>query len=86
MKTKQYTFHHPAEVTHVYPDGRTERVRYGHFEAIEFTHENGLEFKGTITLAIPTIPVMEMTKVDGTKVVADEGKPFYYINRRNNDD
>jgi hypothetical protein len=32
---KQLTFPHPMNCTHIYPDGREERVRYGHFEAKE---------------------------------------------------
>jgi len=37
----QLTFPHPMTCTHIYPDGREEKVRYGQYEAIKITTENG---------------------------------------------
>lgn len=77
---KQITFPRPMECTHVYLDGRQERVRYGYFEAIQIIKMNGWDFnqleRGTVTLAVhPLYYVTEVIKSDGTKVIFDE--PFF---------
>lgn len=78
MFNKQITFQAPMTCTHVYQDGSKERVRYGQYESILITHENGLVAGGNRTLAVPYYYVEEVTKIDGTVVVFD--KPFYLIN------
>lgn len=74
--TLQYTFPRPTTVTHEYPDGRTERVRYGHFESVMYTHINDRILEQTVTLAVPYIPVTCITCENGTKIIFDQ-TPFY---------
>lgn len=79
MNTKQLTFTQPTICIHVYPDGLQERVRYGHFESILITKENGWDVDRTKILILPTYLVEEVRKTDGTKVIFDE--PFYRIEK-----
>lgn len=79
-KTKQLTFPYPTICTHVYPDGTTERVKYGYFESIQIVSENGHNVNRTITLEMPTHLVLYVIKSDGTKVIFD--KPWYMINEK----
>lgn len=72
-QTRQFTFPRPMICTHIYPDGREEQVKYGHFESILIVAENGWEVYRTKILTPPQYLVTELTKVDGTKVVSDEG-------------
>lgn len=76
---RQFTFSKPTKVTHLYPDGRTERMTYGYFESVMITHENDLPVGRTVTLAMPTVPVVSLTCENGTKVLFDD--PPYFINR-----
>ncbi len=76
---KQLTFPRPLTCTHIYPDGREERVRYGQYEAIQIKAENGWDTSRTKALIVPSYLVSEVTKADGTKVVFDE--PWYLIEK-----
>jgi len=68
---KQFTFSQPTECTHVYIDGREERVRYGQFEGIMITKENGWDVGRTRILIPGSYGVTELTKQDGTILVFD---------------
>jgi len=74
-KAKQLTFPHPMECTHIYKDGREEKVRYGYFESIAIIAENGHPIGHCVLAIVPSYYVEEVTKVDGTKVVFD--KPWF---------
>jgi len=69
-------FPRPTTCTHVYPDGREERVRYGYTEVIIITHENGWPVNRN-EIRMPRWIVSEVTKEDGTIVIFDE--PFFTI-------
>lgn len=77
---KQLTFPRSMTCTHIYPDGREERVRYGQYEGIQITTENGWDTNRTVILIVPYYLVSEVTKEDGTKVVFDE--PWYTIEKQ----
>jgi hypothetical protein len=77
---KQLTFPKVTECIHIYPSGFQEKVRYGQYEAIMITKENGWDVSRTITLAVPHYYVEEVTTSDGVTVVFDE--PVFLINER----
>lgn len=77
-RTRQFTFPRPTTVTHVYPDGTRERVRYGFNESVVIDEENGHKIPSTITLAIPHIPVTEVKTLQGLRILFDE--PAYMVN------
>lgn len=78
--SKQLTFPHPMTCTHVYTDGRTEKVKYGQYEAIKIVSENGWAVYRTKILTVPSYFVEEVMKEDGTKVIFDE--PFYLTEKK----
>ena len=80
MSSKQLVFPRPMTCTHIYPDGREERVRYGYFEAIKIVSENGWPVNRMETLIPPRYCLEEVVKTDGTKVVFDE--PICLLNER----
>lgn len=78
--SKQLTFPHPTTVTKIYPDGRSERLRYGQYEAVVIVKENGFPTDRTKILIPPTHLVVEVECEDGTRLVFDE--PFYCIEQK----
>lgn len=76
--TKQFVFQKVTDVTAIYQDGSHERLRFGKYEAVMIQKQNGLKIPSTISLAVPTIPVMEVETVGGVKLIFDE--PPYFIN------
>lgn len=76
--TKQLVFDKVTDVTAIHVDGCTERLRFGKYEAVMICKQNGLRIPSTISLAIPSIPVMEVETVGGVKLIFDE--PPYFIN------
>lgn len=79
MRNNQITFPYRMKCTHKYPDGTTEQVWYGQYEAIEIVKENDLPVPRTVTLAMPDIPVTHVERENGLIVIFDE--PFYKISR-----
>lgn len=80
---KQLIFPRPMNCTHIYSDGRQERVRYGQYETIQIISENGWPTNrqlGGVTLVGSYYFVSEVIKEDGTKVVFDE--PWYIIEKQ----
>lgn len=77
MKTKQYTFPEQTVVTWVHPNGRLERVRYGAYESVLYTHENGWPVYRTQLLIVPYNPVRELTLENGIIILFD--KPPFLI-------
>ncbi len=75
--SKQLTFENLTDVIKVYPDGRREKLRYGKYEAVMITEENGFSVDRTRTLSVPRFPVTEVTCDDGTKLLFE--KPLYFI-------
>lgn len=76
---KQLTFSKITDCTHIYQDGRQERMRYGCYESINIVAENGWDVNRAIILIMPSYYVEEVTMLDGTRVVFDE--PFYLIEK-----
>jgi len=77
---KQLTFNQPHTCTHIYPDGKSERVRYGYYESIKIVSENGWPVDRCKPLIVPYNLVEEVVKEDGTKVIFDN--PFFCISER----
>jgi hypothetical protein len=72
---KQLTFPQIMDCTLIYPDGKMERIRFGQYEAIMITKENGWDVDRTRPAIVPSTFVTHVTKTDGIKVVFDE--PWY---------
>lgn len=75
--TKQYTFTEPTVVTWIHTNGTLERVRYGAYEAVMYTHENGWPVHRTVPLVVPSEPVHEITLENGIIIRFD--KPTFLI-------
>lgn len=75
--SKQLTFPHPTTVTKIHPNGTKERLRYGQYEAVIITKENGHPTDRLKILIPPTHPVTEVECEDGARLIFD--KPFYNI-------
>ena len=75
---KQLTFPKRTTCTHIYPDGRQEKMIYGQYEAVQIVKENGWETDQSVILIPPRYFIEEVEKQDGTKIIFDE--PFYLTN------
>src|SRR5581483_11642497 len=75
--SKQLTFTDITTATKIYPNGLKERWKYGKFEAVMITKENGYPVDRGKILIPPRHPVTEVECEDGTKLIFD--KPFYFI-------
>lgn len=62
------------------PDGREERVRYGYYESVLISHENGHPVNRCRILVVPHHPVHHVRRYDGVKIVFDA--PLYCIELR----
>jgi hypothetical protein len=82
--SKQLTFPRPTTVTRKWPDGREERIRYGHFESVMIVKENGWPVDRTKILIVPTHPVTDVECEDGSLLIFDE--PLYVIEKRERGD
>ena len=69
---RQLIFPRPMTCTHIYPDGREERVGYGQYEAAMIVSENGWSTNRTIILIVPYWYVTEVVKENGTKITFDD--------------
>lgn len=77
--SKQLVFPYPMTVTATRDDGKSVVLRYGQYEAVLITRENGHPVGGTITLSVPVHFVTDVDLEDGTRLVFHE--PFYLINK-----
>lgn len=79
IKPRQLVFPERTECTHVYPDGREERVIYGQYEGVNVVLENGWPVDRNTggPLSGPRYCIEEMVRYDGTKIVFDN--PLYLL-------
>jgi hypothetical protein len=81
---KQFVFPYPMNCTHIYPDGREEKVRYGQYESIDIISENGWAVDRCVPLVVPAYYIEEVVKTNGTKIIFDE--PFALIEQSKHSD
>ena len=72
---KQLTIPQIMEATLVYADGRKEHVRFGQYETLMVTHENGWDVDACRPAIVPSTFVTEVTNCNGVKIIFDE--PWY---------
>jgi hypothetical protein len=70
--SKQLTFPRVVTVTAVYPDGKQEKIRYGHYESVRVVKENGYDVHRTKKLHAARYPVTNIELENGTKLLFDE--------------
>lgn len=80
MYLKQFNFQMPTAVTLVHLDGSEERVTYGAYEGIMYSHANGWPNQQTVILLVPFHPVHEITRHDGVRIKFDN--PPFNINEK----